>query len=161
MYSFGYKPIDIANWFICDLNNKTGASVTNLKLQKLLYYAQAWTIVFFNKALFDEDFQAWAYGPVLTSIYYNFKDLGNNVIPAGRHKVPDLENTEIEELLKEVLSVYGDKSGYHLIELTHNEKPWIEARGNLSSEEKCNSIIKKTTMKTFYQKKLEEVNGKS
>ncbi|MDX9703757.1 MAG: DUF4065 domain-containing protein [Candidatus Auribacterota bacterium] len=155
-----YNPDEIATWFINTIYKKTGDSITNLKLQKLLYYAQAWHLVFFEMPLFDEDFKAWAYGPVLTSIYAKLKKHGNNEIPIIKHRTSNIGDPNVEQLLEEVLSVYGGKSVYHLIDLTHSEKPWIDARGNIPREAKCNNIIDKLSMKNFYSAKLKEANGK-
>jgi uncharacterized phage-associated protein len=63
---------DIANYFIW-LANETGSFVSNLKLQKLVYYAQAWHLAIHETALFEEDFEAWVHGPVIPVLYQKYK----------------------------------------------------------------------------------------
>lgn len=62
----------IADYFLA-FANATGSLVTNMKLQKLVFYTQAWHIAVFNEEIFDEDFQAWVHGPVLPSLYEKYK----------------------------------------------------------------------------------------
>ena len=63
---------DVANFFI-NLANETGSYISNLKLQKLVYYAQAWYLALYNDSLFPEDFQAWIHGPVIPVLYAKYK----------------------------------------------------------------------------------------
>jgi len=153
MYSFGYKPIDIANWFLNNIDRDAGDLISHLKLQKLLYYSQAWALVFLKKPLFDEEFYAWAHGPVEKSVYNKFRGMGSDEIEAPKRISTHIEKDE-EELLKEVLRVYGEKSASTLRWLTHNEDPWKIARGDLSPEERCDNIITKESMEIYYSSLL-------
>ncbi len=74
--TYNLSPNDVANWFLCNIDREAGDSITHLKLQKLLYYAQAWSLVLKGKSLFEEDFEAWAHGPVLPSIFEQYKNMG-------------------------------------------------------------------------------------
>jgi uncharacterized phage-associated protein len=154
MDSFGLSPFDVANWFVCNVDREAGDSITHLKLQKLLYYAQAWTLVLKGKPLFDEDFEAWAHGPVLRTIYDSYKGYGFEALPSCscENDITD----DVAELLGEVDRVYGEKNAKYLEALTHSEIPWKFARGSLSSEERCNAIISKESMKSFYAQMLEQ-----
>ena len=58
--TFGLSPTDVANWFTCNIDREVGDSITHLKLQKLIYYAQAWSLALKGKTLFEEEIQAWA-----------------------------------------------------------------------------------------------------
>lgn len=69
-----YTANDIANWFLVTIDREAGETLSHLKLQKLVYYAQVWSLALFDKPLFDEDFEAWTYGPALPSLYQRFKD---------------------------------------------------------------------------------------
>ena len=69
----------IADYFI-GLSNETGSLITNLKLQKLVYYAQAWSLALNNEELFADDFQAWVHGPVLVSLYDRYRTNKRNPI---------------------------------------------------------------------------------
>lgn len=156
METFNIHPTQIANYFTCTIDREEGDSITHLKLQKLIYYAQAWCLVLFNKTLFEEDFQAWSHGPVLPSIYNNYKQYGYEAIP-----VCNCDNnlrTEIIDLLEDIKNVYGEKSAKYLENLTHSELPWLEARGNISIEMRSTTPISKITMKEFYTK-LHEKNS--
>jgi uncharacterized phage-associated protein len=148
MNSFNFSPQQIAHYFIGTLDREAGDSITHLKLQKLLYYAQAWAMVVFKKTLFEEDFQAWMHGPVLPSIWESYKHYGFDSIP-----LCDFEDTlpnEVQELLEEIKSVYGEKSAKYLEELTHSEWPWREARAGLPIEARSTKFISKNAMVEFY-----------
>ncbi len=143
---------DVANWFTCNIDRDAGDSITHLKLQKLMYYAQAWSLAILNKPIFEDDFEAWAHGPVLPRIYEIYKEYGYTALPTC-----DCENNitdEFEEILLEVKRVYGEKSAKSLEDLTHQESPWINARGGRAPEEKCNEIITKDSMMSFYSELL-------
>ncbi len=155
MTNYNLDPAQIANYFTCTIDREAGDSITHLKLQKLMYYAQAWSLVMFDKGLFEEDFQAWSHGPVLPSVYENYKQYSYDNIP-----ICSCENNltpEIISLLDDIKGVYGEKSAKYLENLTHSELPWIEARGGISIEMRSTTPISKTTMKEFY-KKLHERN---
>ncbi len=146
--SYNLTPLDISNWFLCNIDREAGDSITHLKLQKLVYYAQAWALALNKTELFSEDFEAWAHGPVLQSLYETYKEFGAQSLP-----VCDCENKvteEIAEILNEVKRVYGEKSAKTLEALTHSESPWIESRGDLPPEARCNKIIPKVTMEKYY-----------
>jgi uncharacterized phage-associated protein len=68
------NPQLIANYFIQSVDTDSGDNITHLKLQKLMYFAQAWYLANINKVLFDEDMQAWAHGPVTPSIWHKYKE---------------------------------------------------------------------------------------
>lgn len=143
-----YSPDDIAKWILGSIDRDSGDSITHLKLQKLLYYSQAWALVILERPLFDEDFQAWTHGPVLPSIFHEYKDYSWEAIPAPDTKVSIDEETEA--LLKDVLSVYGELSAKRLESITHREAPWTEARGDLPDEARCTGIISKDRMRDYY-----------
>src|SRR4051812_40137322 len=82
--SFGYSALDIARWFINATDRESGDDITHLKVQKLVYYAQAWSLAYFDRPLFDEDMQAWAHGPVAPTVWEQFKGLGFSSIPEQR-----------------------------------------------------------------------------
>jgi len=143
-----YTPLDIANWFLCHTDRDSGESLTHLKLQKLVYYAQAWSLTIFNDQLFEEDFQAWTHGPVAYSLFNKFKNYGWDAIPIIEESIdfPD----HIEKLLQEVLDVYGKYGAKYLENLTHQEPPWNIARGDIPIEAASNAIISKKSMKEYY-----------
>lgn len=141
-------PLAIANWFLANISREAGDVITHLKLQKLVYYAQAWSLAARGEPLFGEDIQAWAHGPVVPSLFRAFRDYGMNPIPAPA-SVPRLDG-ETVELLAEVLEVYGEHSARKLEQLTHSERPWRDARGNLPPEARSDAVISKAAMQSFY-----------
>ena len=143
-----YTPLQIANWFLANIGREAGDLITHLKLQKLVYYAQAWSLAARGKPLFSEDFQAWAHGPVAPSLFRAFRAYGMDPIPAPA-SVPRLD-PETVELLEEVLDVYGEHSARKLEQLTHRERPWRDARGDLSPEARSDAVISKDAMRSFY-----------
>src|SRR5437016_1983852 len=95
----------IADYFIA-LSNESQSPITNLKLQKLVYYAQAWHLAILKKALINEDFQSWAHGPVIPQLYNDYRsngwkpiyreDLTPSKFPAIKNQFPD----EVQKLLQ-------------------------------------------------------------
>jgi uncharacterized phage-associated protein len=137
----------VANYFIF-LHHESGDLITNLHLQKLMYYAQAWHLALKNKPLFVEDFEAWVHGPVLPSLYQRFKIYRWN--PIGiKVKEPDLPTTT-KKHLKEIVKVFGKFSAFELERMTHNEAPWKKARKGLPLDVNSSKIISKSSMKSYY-----------
>lgn len=139
---------DIAKWFLCAVDREAGDCITHLKLQKLLYYAQAWSLVLIDKPMFKEEIQAWMHGPVVPEVYDEYCKYGYNEIPKP-DEYPMIDK-EYEEVLEEVMKTYGIFQAKYLEQLTHSEKPWIEARGDLPLEAKCDKVISLDTMKEYY-----------
>ena len=148
--------------------NSAGDEISHKKLQKLLYYVEAWYLVYFEgQPLIDEDFQAWIHGPVLPSIYAKLKEHGFNNIQVINDEHDKTIEEEIDaiikknsltsdqlELIDSVLNNYGSLTSMQLELLTHSENPWIEARNGLLPHQPCRNIIRKTTMKTYYSSLL-------
>lgn len=157
MDSFNFSPVQIAQYFTCTIDREAGDSITHLKLQKLLYYAQAWSMVVLNKSLFKEDFEAWMHGPVLPSVWESYKKYGFDALPvcACDNDLPE----NILKLLEDIKSVYGEKSAKYLEELTHSETPWKHSRNGTAPEARSTKAIPKEIMFTYYQQLQENVNG--
>lgn len=143
---------DIADYFVW-LANETGSFISNLKLQKLVYYAQAWHIALYNESLFEEDFQAWVHGPVIPSLYQKYKSFGWQ--PISKDANPELPE-EVRQFLGEVTEEYFACDGYELEQMTHAEDPWNLARGGLPADAPSNEIIEKKWMKEYYGARVEE-----
>lgn len=126
-------------------------SVTVMKLQKLVYYCQAWSLAWDDEPLFDEDFEAWANGPVCPELYETHKGqfrVEPDLLPANPEKL--FTKDQIESM-DAVLKYYGDKSPHWLSELTHKEDPWKIARGNCPSGAWCKNVISKESMRDYYE----------
>lgn len=142
---------------------KLGA-MSHLKLQKLLYYVEAYHLAYFEKSIIDDNFEAWVHGPVSRKIYNTLKDysiLYDNVeYVKGDDKYTPVEiihemvSEDQLELVNNVLDSLGKYSSTELENFTHSELPWIEARKGLSSADKSTRIISKETMKNYYKEEL-------
>ena len=149
---------EAVNFFI-SLSNETGNLLSNLKLQKLLYYLQSWHLAKFEKKLFTGDFQAWVHGPVLPAVYQDFKHFKWNPIDKdvenGYYKTFLNELTEEQcEIIKDVVRQYFGESAYELELMTHREDPWIKARKGLSNDEPSENLIETQWMIDYYKQFL-------
>ena len=123
-------------------------SMTTMKLQKLVYYCQAWSLVWDEKPLFEEVIEAWANGPVVKELFDYHRGMYEIAsMPIGN---PRLLNQEQQDTVDAVLEYYGDKSAQWLIDLTHIEDPWRQARKGLPSLERGNRIIPLDAMAHYY-----------
>lgn len=125
-------------------------SVTTMKLEKEVYYCQAWALVWDGKPLFEEDFEAWANGPVCPELFKRHKGLF--VVDEKLFSdIPDYEFSKDEvETMNAVLDYYGDKEPQWLSELTHKELPWKETRAGVPTGAPCSNIISKESMQQYY-----------
>ncbi len=140
--------IDVAKYIL----EKRG-TMSTMKLQKLCYYSQAWTLAWDEVPLFSEDFQAWANGPVCRELF----DLHKGKFLISADDLPQLtgsHNLSADELetIDKVLEFYGNKEGHWLSELTHKERPWKETRqkANALPGDSCSEIITKESMADYY-----------
>lgn len=150
------KILVIADYFIAK-NNLEHKGLSNKKLQKLLYYSQAWYLVFKNQKMFSDDIEAWIHGPAISFVYAKFKQFGANDIniEVDTNEFKSL-STDEKALLDAVWSVYGKYDGNYLEVLTHSEEPWLEARKELSPIESSNKIIDTALMRSYYARLQEQ-----
>lgn len=142
------RPFLIADYLLHE-SGQRGENLTNLKLQKLLYYADAWNLALRDQELFSEEFKAWVHGPVLLSQYHRFKDYKWKPITEAI-KRPDLD-ANLSNHLDEIIDVFGCETAVSLELMTHRELPWIAARGDIPPTEPSTASISKETMKQFYR----------
>ncbi len=120
--------LKVAEYIISLTNEEAGDTISNLKLQKLLYYSQGFHLAIHGKPLFENEIQAWQHGPVVPDVYDEYKKHGSSSIP--RNEDADLSDIVADETAKEVIdevySVYGQFSAWKLRDMTHQESPWIE-----------------------------------
>lgn len=132
-------------------------AMTTMKLQKLVYYSQAWSLVWDEKRLFEEKIEAWANGPVIRNLFDYHRGMYEiSSMPLGN---PRLLNQEQQDTVDAVLEYYGHRSAQWLIELTHMEDPWIQARKGLPKLERGNRIIPLDAMADYYSSLLVEDDG--
>lgn len=137
-----------------------GSYLNNLKLQKLLYYSQAWYLAFTGQKLFEDRFQAWVHGPVNRAIYNRFKDtksiysevtLGDVLDPNAADRI----NVDAKKHIDSVLEAYAQYSGVQLEYMTHNEEPWLEARHGFAPMARCEEYISEDTMTRYYRARVQ------
>jgi uncharacterized phage-associated protein len=116
---------DVAHYFVSLVDEDAGDSITNLKLQKLLYYAQGVHLALADEVLFRDRIEAWKHGPVVPDVYHYYKEHGGQSIPVERVNL-EKYSKELRELLDEVNHVFGQFSALKLRAMTHSEPPWIE-----------------------------------
>jgi len=145
---------DIANAFIW-LAAQTNVAINVYKLQKLMYYAQAWYLGVYGKPLFDADFQAWIHGPVIPDLLEKYQSQFSWEPIADKIEQPKLSE-EIEDFLEEVAEAYSEYDDETLERMTCSEMPWLEARGNLPRDESCHAIISQESMKQYYSARVKE-----
>lgn len=125
-------------------------SMSAMKLQKLVYYSQAWNLVWNETPLFNEEIEAWKNGPVVRALYEahkgkfavsqdDFAEIKTSPLTAGERKAVD-----------GVMAFYGDKTAQWLSDLTHMEAPWVDARAGTPDGENCDKVISHASMHEYY-----------
>lgn len=134
---------DIAEYIL-----ENQGSMTTMKLQKLMYYCQAWSLIWDTKPLFPEQIQAWASGPVVPELYKVHRgQFEIDSLPVGnKNKLTKDERETVDS----VLSYYGGKEAQWLSDLTHLEKPWKETRIGKKPGENCTREITHAAMAEYY-----------
>ncbi len=127
------------------MNFEDSEYITNLKLQKLLYYAQGFYLARTNTPLFKEDFLAWEHGPVVRKIYDKYKSNGANGIKYDEDFKVTID-VETEKILEEVYEKYGQYTAWKLRNMTHEEKPWQETPRN--------EVIPKNKIEEYFKLKI-------
>ena len=138
--------VDVAAYLL----ERAGGSMTAMKLQKLCYYSQAWTLVWTGKPLFNDEIQAWAKGPVIRSLFDQHR--GKYTV-ASQHLTygdPSRITTVQRKHIDSVWDAYGKMSPTQLSLLTHAEAPWQMARGGTSEGQRGNATITPASMRDYY-----------
>ncbi|MFR1826678.1 MAG: Panacea domain-containing protein [Lawsonibacter sp.] len=131
---------EAAKWFLArnriTAEEAGGEYISNLKLQKLLYYAQGCFLAVTGKPLFSDPIVAWQHGPVVESVYHTYKCNGADGIPFDEDFDFSSFTEEENELLSEVYDTFGQYSAWKLRNMTHQEAPWKETpqRGTIPTE---------------------------
>lgn len=118
-----YTADDIASYFLAKADADDDR-ISNLKLQKLCYYAQGIIVALRGVPLFADPIEAWTHGPVVPSLYHKYKSHGANGIPPEQSFDLSTYAPEDQHVLNDVVSYYGQYSAWRLREMTHNEAPW-------------------------------------
>lgn len=136
-------------------------AMSHLKLQKLLFYCDAYHLAYFDEELVTDKFQAWVHGPVSKKVFDSFKDksilYADLSFDGDKKTVLQLFSkliSEQQELINDVLSVLSQWTSMQLETSTHKETPWIEARKGVGLGDRCCNEISKETTKMFYKLEL-------
>lgn len=132
------------------LAQQRGETVNNLKLEKLLYYAQAWHLARYDEPLFEAAFEAWSSGPVIPAIYYRFKEFGISPLSVAED-LPKLD-PRTADFLDEISDEYLPFSEWELEWQVHREAPWLNARGGLDVSEPCRAELSEDDMRAYYRR---------
>lgn len=123
--------------------------VEALKLQKLLYYCNAWRLADYDEPLFRDEIQAWKHGPVVASVYPLHR--GKIELDEWPHGNPDGLTWAEQRVIDNVVDSYGGLSGWRLRNLTHQEEPWIDAWEQAQRGQILHVPIDPDIMKNFYK----------
>jgi uncharacterized phage-associated protein len=119
---------DVAHYFLKRQDPDAGDLMSNLKLQKLVYYAQGFHLAMQDSPLFNETIEAWEHGPVCVPLYHKYKHYGSDAIPRPEDEdAYSIFSVAVHEILDMVHKYYGQFSAWKLRNLTHEDTPWINA----------------------------------
>jgi uncharacterized phage-associated protein len=122
--------------------------MTAMKLQKLVYYSQAWSLVWDERPLFDDRIEAWANGPVCRTLYDQHR--GQFRVAGVVGGDPERLDDDARETIDAVLSYYGDRSAQWLSDLSHLEAPWQKTRSDIADGAPCSREIGIAAMAEYY-----------
>ncbi len=155
--------IDAARYLLFLAHKKgLGETFSNLKMQKLLYYAQGWYLTMYKKPLFDDVIEAWSHGPVIKSVYDTFKKYDQNSIDFKEIKALDIDkidqDREARELLIMIYRKYGAIGADELFDIVQKEDPYLDAYCNDNNKEITNELLKRLLEKeiNFVAEKLKK-----
>lgn len=136
---------DVARYIL----KKTGP-ISAMKLQKLVYYSQAWAVVWDDEPIFPEKIEAWANGPVIRELYQEHRGMfkvSQDTLTKG-----DSNNLKKKhkETINAIIKAFGNKSAQWLSDQTHSERPWLDARRGLDDSERGQSEITLSAMSEYY-----------
>jgi uncharacterized phage-associated protein len=137
----------VAEYFLW-FSNQTGSFISNLKLQKLLYYAQGWHLALHKERLFKDKMEAWVHGPAIPKLYGLYKKFSYNPIVVAVGK-PDVA-PEMEKFCQEIAKVFFPMDAYYLELATHQEPPWLNARKGLPPHASCKNPISESDMLKYF-----------
>jgi len=130
---------DVARYFLAQIDEEAGDLISNMKLQKLVYYAQGVSLALHDRPLFPEPLEAWTYGPVVPKLFHIYKQYEAGAIPPPRDMDFSIYEPPTRKLLDEVYAVFGQFSAWKLYNMTHEESPW---KNTLAGEEISHEIMR-------------------
>lgn len=144
---------EVSNYILGFQNIENNLYISHLKLQKLLYYSQAYHLAITDTALFTEDIVAWKYGPVELTVYEVYKKYKSELIPPAEDAKTACSQSAISansiKVITQVMDAYGQLSAIGLMERTHREAPWKDAYSKGEG-----TVIPKEVLQRYYKKFL-------
>ncbi len=163
----------VANYFI-EAGNRDNVEITHLKLQKLVYYSQAWYLGNRKEELFSDDIEAWPHGPVIRSLYFDLRDYGASRIehpittmdlsdfPRMKVTAPVVENSEDKEFLVQIWNTYKGYGAIQLSNMSHaKDEPWDIVRLQKSGSLRDKPPIPTALIRAVFEKKVAELTKKA
>lgn len=138
---------DVANYFLAQVDEDAGDLISNLKLQKLVYYAQGFHLALYDKPLFREPIVAWVHGPVVPQLYHKYKEYGSGPLPRPQDIDFSIYNDQTRDFLDEIYRDFGQFSAWKLRNMTHEEPPWKKAA-------ETKSEISHDSLKAYFKTQL-------
>jgi len=143
------KELNMVSDYFVWKSSQSEKPITNKKVQKLVYYAQAWNLVFSGGTnLFSDQIEAWMHGPAIRNLWHKYKKYGYQPISDIPQEVSI--SSETKTLLDEIWRVYGKYDASYLEALTHSEDPWLKAREGLDVDETSSIVITNDSMQRYY-----------
>ena len=154
---------DVVDYIVLKMDEGR-VGLTLLKLQKLLFYVQAWSLALRKERAFNAPFQAWVHGPVSRVVFDRFKDTHSLYDGVGRSSVRQEFRSEtlpqdLRDHIDEVLETYAPYTGSQLEAMTHQEAPWIKARNGIPAAQRCEAEIDEGLMRSYYTQLLADVEA--
>ena len=140
-----FNALDVANYFLSLVDDNAGELISNLKMQKLVYYAQAYYLAINDAPLFNEEIEAWMHGPVIPDLYHLYKSYGDLAIPKPENIEFTRYSEDVKDFLNDIYRVFGQFSAWKLRNMTHSEAPFIE------TYDKGGGIISNELMTNYYK----------
>ena len=142
---------EAAEYLLTCIDPEREDTMTNLKLQKLLYYCQGWHLALLDEPMFSDSVEAYKLGPVVPSVYKKYKDRNDPakplITPTVRPNVP----VKTGLVLEDVWDKYGKFTASGLVDMTHSETPWREAY----QAKKDHRVITQGSMRDFFKARLD------
>ena len=141
---------DVATFFLKNQDTEAGDLMSNMRLQKLVYYAQGFYLAYTDKPLFEEPIEAWESGPVCPSLFDKYANYETDMIPIPfEEDAYNIFDQETMKILKIVDFYYGQFSAWKLRNLTHEDTPWINAYNN------GKTVISLNEMKEYFKSQID------
>lgn len=158
-----YSVNDVADCILLKMNADEDCYVMNLKLQKLVYYVQAWNFGKNGDAFINGSFEAWVHGPANRELYDRFKDTKSLYSLIGKEDILNADALSVlspddSEFIDLILDNYASYNASDLERMTHKEDPWIIARKGYGPLDRCTNVISNESMIAYYGKRWAETN---